>query len=76
MYAEDAYIDEKEAARLTKLSVPWFRRARVTGDGPPFAKIGAGRRGAVRYKKSTLLAWFDARTIANTSQEPPEPPAA
>ena len=53
----DRLISEKEAAKITGLSVAWFQRKRWAGGGPPFVKIGR----AVRYRETDLNAYIDAR---------------
>ena len=59
----DRYLTDVEASQLTGLSRAWFRRARWTGQGPTFIKLG----NAVRYRESSLRAWFDARERSSTS---------
>ena len=43
--------DESAAAKWLGLSVMTLRKARMTGNGPPFVKLG----GAVRYIPSAVL---------------------
>lgn len=64
--AADRFLTEKEASDLTGMSVSWFRRCRWAGNGPAYIQTAKG--GAVRYKQSVLLEWFDVRTISSTSQ--------
>ena len=45
---------EKEASRVYGMSIYWFRRKRVEGDGPAFIKIGR----SVRYSIDDLEAFF------------------
>ena len=52
----DHLITEKEASKITGLSVAWFQRKRWSGGGPPYVKFDH----AVRYKESELAAWIDA----------------
>lgn len=41
----------------------WAQRARITGEGPPYVKVGR----VVRYKPSDVFRWLDARTRRSTS---------
>ena len=53
-----------EAATFLRLSKPTLERLRLTGDGPPYCKLGK----AVRYRKSDLDAWLASRLIRSTSE--------
>lgn len=64
------YCDEKTAAELTGLSRAWFSSKRWSGGGPPYTKMGGGKRGAIRYKVSDLFEWLERHKIENTSQNP------
>lgn len=59
----DRFITDVEASQITGMSRGWFQRARWSGDGPPFVKLGA----AVRYRENELRDWFAARTRRSTS---------
>ena len=54
-------LDEKQAAEITGVSVPFLRLSRCEGQrgdrtpGPQFVKLN----GSVRYKKSELRRWVD-----------------
>lgn len=63
----DALIDEKEAASMVCYSVRALQNWRHRGGGPAFVKVSAR---SVRYRRRDILAWIDARTVANTSQIP------
>ena len=52
-----------EAAQYVRLGKPTLERARVTGEGPRYAKLG----GAVRYRRADLDAWLESRIVASTS---------
>ena len=56
-------IDRKEAAALG-LSSRFLEIAAVTGDGPPFIKLGR----AVRYRVGDLLDWIDSHRFRSTSE--------
>lgn len=54
-----------EAARYVRLAKPTLERFRLTGEGPPFAKLG----GAVRYRRTDLDEWIASRLVASTSAD-------
>jgi excisionase family DNA binding protein len=54
-----------EAAEYLGLSTSFLEKARLTGDGPKFVKIGR----AVRYRISALDEFASAREAASTSQK-------
>ena len=60
-------LTEIEAARLLSLSRRTLQQWRVTGEGPPFEKLGT----AVRYDPAELLAWRQRNARANTSGDRP-----
>ena len=43
-------LDTPEAATYIRLSKPTLERLRLTGEGPPYAKLGK----AVRYRRADL----------------------
>ena len=53
-----------EAAHYVRLGKPTLDRYRITGDGPKFAKMGR----SVRYRRSDLDDWLNARLINSTSE--------
>ena len=57
-------LNTPEAASYVKLSPVTMERKRLTGDGPPYVKIGK----AVRYRRADLDAWLESRLIRSTSQ--------
>ncbi len=63
----DQLMNEREAAGMLCYSVRALQNWRHRGGGPKFVKVSAR---SVRYRRRDLLAWIDARTIANTSQAP------
>ena len=58
-------VSEKIAARMFGLSVSWFQKRRVYGDGPPYYKVG----GSVRYDVSELQQWMRHRRTNQIAQE-------
>ncbi len=51
---DDTLIDDRQLAELTKISASMWRKRRLTGDTPPFLKIGK----SVRYRLSVVQAWL------------------
>lgn len=58
-----AILNTHEAATYVRLGKPTLERFRITGEGPPFCKLG----GAVRYLKTDLDAWLESRRVRSTS---------
>lgn len=53
-----------EAARWAKVSDSFLNKARLTGDGPKFIRLGR----AIRYRLADLEAWAQARAATSTSE--------
>lgn len=60
----DFYLIQSEAAELLRISERTLERMRLTGDGPPFMKVGARR---VIYRQSDIESWLAERTFVSTS---------
>jgi excisionase family DNA binding protein len=58
------YLRPLEAADYLRLSVSTLAKRRLSGEGPPYSKIGR----AVLYRKSDLDDWLASRQLQNTSQ--------
>ena len=59
------YSDSRQTAERIGLSESFLNKARVTGGGPPYLKVGK----AVRYRWSDVEAWLQARTRRSTSEQ-------
>ena len=46
------------------MSESWLAKARVTGDGPPFSKVGR----SIRYSPTALARWLKSRQHRSTSE--------
>jgi predicted DNA-binding transcriptional regulator AlpA len=57
-------LTAREAANFLRLSSSWLAKARMRGDGPPYAKIGR----SIRYREDALLQWMKSRTRLSTSE--------
>jgi predicted DNA-binding transcriptional regulator AlpA len=62
----DPLLDDRDLERLTGGKRSTWQKRRLTGDGPPFIRIG-GR--LVRYRRSEVEAWLAAiPSLRSTSQ--------
>ena len=64
----NVYLTSSEAAKLLRISIRTLERMRVTGDGPPFLKAGAGKRSRVLYKQSIVVEWLEGNIFQSTSE--------
>jgi hypothetical protein len=55
----------ENAARYACVSTSFLNKARLTGDGPEFLKLGR----KIVYEKSALDAWLASRRRRSTSQK-------
>jgi predicted DNA-binding transcriptional regulator AlpA len=58
------YVDTRKLAQITGISASTWNKRRLTGDTPPFNKIGK----SVRYHVPTVRAWMDERMRRSTSE--------
>lgn len=66
--SQNLYLTSEETAELLKISRRTLERMRVTGEGPPFMKAGAGKRSRVLYKQSDVTGWLESNTYNSTSE--------
>lgn len=57
-------LTPKETADFLRVSESWLAKARMRGDGPPFAKLGR----AIRYPESGLIGYTKSRLRLSTSE--------
>lgn len=57
-------LDETAAAEFLAVGVRFLQKARVSGRGPAFVKVGS----RVRYRLDDLQEWIDSRRVMNTAQ--------
>ena len=62
----DRLINEYMAAGFLGYTVRALQNWRVRGGGPNYVKVSAR---SIRYRRRDLLAWIEAKTQANTSQD-------
>jgi hypothetical protein len=55
--SDDDLLTESEARALLPMSLAWYRRRRMFGDGPPFIRVS----NRVFYKRGPLRERIDAR---------------
>ena len=60
----DRMLTPEEAANFLRLSESWLAKARMRGDGPPYAKYGR----AIRYPESGLIGYTKSRLRLSTSE--------
>jgi|tagenome__1003787_1003787.scaffolds.fasta_scaffold20703714_1 predicted DNA-binding transcriptional regulator AlpA len=60
----EALLTAPDAARLLRVSISWLAKARLTGTGPRFVKIGR----SVRYPESFIREYIKVRTRSSTSE--------
>ena len=58
------YERTRQTAERINCSESYLNKLRMTGDGPPFLKIGK----SVRYYWPDVQKWLDARVRQSTSQ--------
>ena len=63
---DEALLSSEQAAGLLGLAPSTLAKGRVTGNSPPYLKLGR----AVRYRKPDVLAWARRRQCRNTGQTP------
>lgn len=67
-FGERNLLTTAEAADVLRLSPRTLERFRVEGIGPPYVKLGPGKRARVAYRKTDLEAWVTSSVCASTSE--------
>jgi len=62
----DMLLKETQAAERLGVSRRTLQRWRISGDGPPFVRIGPRR---VAYAEAALAAWCERRTFHHRAAE-------
>ena len=57
-------MTQRDLSKYTGKSEAWCERARWSGDGSKFIKLGRN----VRYKADDVLAWIDENSHSSTSE--------
>jgi predicted DNA-binding transcriptional regulator AlpA len=61
----DPLLHPRDAARMLNVSVSWLAKARLSGTGPRYVKIGR----SVRYPESAIREFIKSRMRGSTSEE-------
>jgi predicted DNA-binding transcriptional regulator AlpA len=56
-------LTPKAAAAKCQCSISFLAKKRMTGDGPPYIKVGT----RVRYTEPAVMQWMKSRTRTSTS---------
>jgi predicted DNA-binding transcriptional regulator AlpA len=59
----DRLLHPKEVAQILQVSISWLAKARLSGTGPTFVKVGRN----VRYPAASVRDYIKARTRTSTS---------
>lgn len=59
------FLTPIEVASLYQVSTSWLAKRRMTGDGPPFVKVGR----SVRYTEAGALQWAKSQQRLSTSEQ-------
>lgn len=60
-------LTPRQVAELLEVRPRTLESWRVSGDGPPFVRVGVGSRGPVRYRRADLERWLAARVRVSTT---------
>lgn len=63
-YPYDEWVGDHVLEQRTGLSRSFWRKSRVSGLTPPYAKISS----AVRYRWGDVVEWLEARSRRSTSE--------
>jgi excisionase family DNA binding protein len=58
MGAEDELLTSEQVAGMLAMSPMTVRRLRMSGEGPPFIRVG---KRAIRYRRGDVEAWLRRR---------------
>ncbi|MFZ5477679.1 MAG: helix-turn-helix transcriptional regulator [Myxococcota bacterium] len=64
-----AFLSTADLAALLDLKPQTLRKKRLTGDGPPYVRLGAGPAARVVYRRSDVEEWLASHTFKSTSAE-------
>jgi predicted DNA-binding transcriptional regulator AlpA len=60
----DCLLHPAEVARILQVSISWLAKARLSGTGPTFIKVGRN----VRYPAASVRDYIKAHTRTSTSE--------
>jgi len=61
-----AVLAPEDVARTLKVATRTLDRWRISGEGPPFVRVGPRKVG---YRQADLEAWLDGRAFAHRAEE-------
>ncbi|MEU1117804.1 MULTISPECIES: helix-turn-helix domain-containing protein [unclassified Streptomyces] len=59
----DALLTPEQVSTMTQLEEQTLANMRWRKSGPAYLKLGDGRSAPVRYRRATVLAWLESRTV-------------
>ena len=62
------FLTTIEVAEMLRISRRTLERMRVEGTGPPYLKVGPGKRSRVLYREQDVLGWISRYQFASTSE--------
>jgi Helix-turn-helix domain len=62
--AVERMLTTSEASKVLRLSESWLAKARMRGDGPPYAQMGR----SIRYPEGGLVGWIKTNLRLSTSE--------
>jgi predicted DNA-binding transcriptional regulator AlpA len=65
MAAIESLLDDRDLERITGRARSTWQKSRLTGDGPPFIRLGR----LVRYRASEVEAWLKAHPSLRSTSE-------
>ena len=63
--AMERLLTPEEAAQFLRVSLSWLAKARMSGEGPAFIRVGR----SIRYSETALLQWVKSRQRLSTSEQ-------
>ena len=63
----DGLLDQKQVARIIRMSTKFLEARRVRGGGIPYVKIGR----LVRYRRADIEQWIESQLHTSTSTPRP-----
>lgn len=65
---QESLWDERRTAAHLSVSPRCLQGWRLRSEGPPFLKLGTGRRARVRYRPADVRAWLDGQAPKSPGQ--------
>ena len=65
--SQEVYLSTRAAAKVIGLAEQTLRHRRITGDTPPYIKLGDSPGARVVYALSSLKKWIADHTVTSTA---------